>query len=134
TPHAVLSLRLGSPVRGDDGINWHQVMAQNDGDKTPDSFVWHALIPKGAPIEGAHGQPAEDVTVDGVVYSNYWLRHPLPLPKGEPFSLFALRVKPNTPNAPRSVLIRWYIRSDDGTFPGLNKDGTLKYGRIEIPG
>jgi len=101
-------------------------MAHNDGDRTTDSFDWHVLFPKDAPIlEGRSGQPGDDVTIDGVVYTHRWLRHPFPLRKGDPFHIMSIRAK---------VPILWYIRSDDGTFPGLNKDGTVRYGRIELPG
>jgi hypothetical protein len=135
TKHAVLSVRLGSPMRGDDGTEWQRLMVHNDGDKTADSFEWYVLIPKSAPIEGAIGQPGDDVTVDGVVYSRRWRRHIVPLhAKGDPHHLVSIRVKRDAADTATKVPVLWYIRSDDRTFPGLNKDGTVKYGRIELPG
>jgi hypothetical protein len=129
---AVLSIRLGSPRRADDGIDWQRLMLHNDGDKAADSIDWHILIPKAERIEGSIGQPGDDVTVDGIVYAHHWQRHIISLrPKAEPFHLFSMRAKPEAVS--RRMTILWYIRSDDGTFPGLNNDGTVKYGKIELP-
>jgi hypothetical protein len=131
---AVLSIQLGSPVRGEDGIDWQRLVLHNDGERTLDSIDWHLLIPKDAPIEGSIGQPSDDVTIDGIVYAHRWRRHIVSLrPRGEPFPILALRVKPGLADTPNNVSILWYIESDDGTFPGRQKDGTVEYGRIEIP-
>jgi hypothetical protein len=131
---AGLSIRLGSPVRGEDGIEWQRFMLHNDGNRTSDSIDWHLLIPKDGSVEGSIGQPADDVTIDGIVYAHRWRRHIVSLrPKGEPFPIVALRVKPELAGTPNNVLVLWYIESDDGTFPGRYTDGTVEYGRIEIP-
>jgi hypothetical protein len=128
----VLSIRLASPVTNHDGRRWIRFQAHNGGDKTAESFEWHILVPKDAAVEWSTGVVGNDIdSYGGVTYSHRWLRHLVPLPaNGGTFDLVNISVKPDTP--PRKFTALWFITWQETTFPGQQRDGSPKYGRITV--
>jgi hypothetical protein len=116
--------------RDEGGTEYVRFNVYNNGDKAATGFEMHVLLPTDAPVE-----PPKNVTavkVGGVSYYDMTEMYVYSLHPGRtPYQFRGVKLKRDEATRPFHVL--WYITSaEDGTFPGKQRDGSVKYGRIEV--
>jgi hypothetical protein len=122
-------LSVRHEVRNELGTVWIRFKVHNDGNKDARGFRAHALVPFDAPIEPPTKRV--EITVRSIRYYDVTDLFPYPFfPNSDPFDFGGVKIRKEEA---RPFHVLWYITSaEDGTFPGQQPDGSVKYERIEV--